>query len=266
MKENNRIVGGVNKDSAELAALMYSYITSGEITQVDLETAEIVKIIENAYRDVNIAFANEVALLCGKLGVDAKKAIELANKHPRVDILSPGPGVGGHCIPKDPYFLIHSAKENNLELRLISSAREVNESMPGHVLSLIKKSLSEVNKDPKTSKVSILGIAYKGNTDDSRNSPAKPIVKRLMEEDCNVISHDPFVSQDFGGRFSNNIEEAIKDSDCIVFIADHDDYRSMDLSKLKGMVKKPCIIIDSRRMFDPRFFSEEGLRYLSLGG
>jgi UDP-N-acetyl-D-mannosaminuronic acid dehydrogenase len=265
MQGNGRVVGGITPESADLAALIYSQITVGDISKETIETAEIVKVIENAYRDVNIAFANEIALLCEKKGIDANRAIELANKHPRVNIHSPGPGVGGHCIPKDPYFLIHSARESGLELRLISSARKINEAMPSHVLKLIKRSLMKVNKDPKTAKVSILGIAYKGNTDDSRNSPAEPIVRGLMAENFNVISHDPYVSQDFGGKFSNNIDDVLIESDCVVFVADHDYYRNLDIDKFKGKLNRPCVVIDSRRLFAPQTIEEEGIKYVGLG-
>jgi UDP-N-acetyl-D-mannosaminuronic acid dehydrogenase len=265
MQRNGRVVGGITPESADLAALIYSQITVGDISKETIETAEIVKVIENAYRDVKIAFANEIALLCEKKGIDANRAIELANKHPRVDIHTPGPGVGGHCIPKDPYFLIHSAEEAGIELKLISSARKINEAMPSHVLKLIKRSLKTVNKDPKTAKISILGIAYKGNTDDSRNSPAEPIVRGLMAENFNVISHDPYVSQDFGGKFSNNIEEVVTKSDCVVFVADHDYYRTLDIDNFKGTLNRPCVVIDSRRLFQPQTIEEEGIKYVGLG-
>jgi UDP-N-acetyl-D-mannosaminuronic acid dehydrogenase len=265
MQENGRVVGGLTDESADLASMAYSQIISGEISEVDIETAEMVKVVENAYRDVNIAFANEIALLCEKRGIDVSRTIDLANKHPRVDILRPGPGVGGHCIPKDPYFLLHSAKESDVELKLISTARRINESMPSHVLKLIKKSLRDVNKDPNKAKVSILGIAYKGNTDDSRNSPAEPIVRGLMAERINVISHDPYVSQDFGGDFSNNIEKVVTDSDCVVFVADHDFYKEMDIQKFKGSLNRPCVVVDSRRIFDAQTFEGEGIKYVGLG-
>ena len=265
MQENGRVVGGLTDTGAELAALAYSQITSGAITKADIETAEMVKIIENAYRDVNIAFANEIALLCEKRSVDASQVIELANKHPRVNIHSPGPGVGGHCIPKDPHFLLHSARECGIELKLISTARQINESMPEHVLRLIKKSLHDSNKDPRTAKVSIMGIAYKGNTDDSRNSPAEPIVRGLMAEKFNVISHDPYVSHDFGGAFSNDINHVLADSDCVVFVADHDYYKEMDLQKFKGAINQTCVVVDSRRLFDPQSFDGEMIKYVGLG-
>jgi UDP-N-acetyl-D-mannosaminuronic acid dehydrogenase len=264
IQENGRMLGGVNQISARLASMVYSHITRGEILIEEIEIAEMVKVVENAYRDVNIAFANEISLLCEKLGIDSKRVIKLANNHPRVNILSPGPGVGGHCIPKDPYLLLHSARAAGLDLRLISSARQINESMPRHVLKLIKKSLGKINKDPKTAKVSILGIAYKGNTDDSRNSPAEPIVKGL-QKNFNVISHDPYVSQDFGARFSNDFEEVVKDSDCVVFLADHDVYKNLDLKAFKNMLSNPCVVLDGRGLFEGKDFEGEGIRFVGLG-
>ncbi len=265
IQKNGRIVGGLNEESAYLAALLYRQITSGEVSTDSIETAEMVKVVENAFRDVNIAFANEIALLCEKMGVDASKVIKFANKHPRVNILEPGPGVGGHCIPKDPYLLIHAAKAAGFELNLISQARRINEAMPTHVLKLIERSLKDVNQDLRTAKVAILGIAYKGNTDDSRNSPAEPIVRSLMDSKCDVISHDPYAKHDFGGRFSNDLIEVVKGSDCLVFIADHDVYRKLDLQGIKSAVNKPCVLLDTRRLFEAQNVMDAGMGYAALG-
>ncbi len=248
IQTNSRVIGGINEESLNLAKMLYSSITSGELMTSDLGTAELVKIIENTYRDVNIALANEIAMLCEKLGVDAIKAIKIANKHPRVNIHLPGPGVGGHCIPKDPYFLINKAEELGVDLKIISSAREINENMPNHLLGLIERSLKKVNKDIKTSKVSILGIAYKGNTDDARGTPSEKVIKNLMKNDVDFISHDPFVSHDFGGKFSNNLEEVVEDSDCIVILTDHDLYKKMDLDSFTSLMNKPSVVIDGRRI------------------
>jgi len=265
MQANERIVGGVNERSAEMAAALYSQICRSRIWKTDLETAEIVKLVENTYRDVNIAFSNEIALLCEKLGVDVSTALELANRHPRVNILKPGPGVGGHCIPKDPHLLLDSARKAGLELKLISAAREVNESMPEHVVELIKRGLKEIDKTPEEARISIMGIAYKGNTDDARNSPAELIVKSLMSRSSNLISHDPYVTQDFGARFTRDIEEAVKGADCLVFLADHDVYRDLDPRMMKEKLGKPCVVVDTRRIFNPRLFEEERIRYIGLG-
>ncbi len=262
--KNSRIIGGIDEKSAGLAKELYSCVTSGELLTEDIQTAEIIKLIENTYRDVNIALANEIALFCEKKGIDAAKAIEIANRHPRVNIHAPGPGVGGHCIPKDPYFLIHEAEEMGLHLRLIRTSREINESMPGHVIELIQHALKSINKDIKDSKISILGIAYKGNTDDVRKTPSKEVIKKLMPI-SDVFSHDPYVSKDFGGKFSNDLEEVVSDSDCIVVMTDHDEYKDADMKKIIKGLKKPCVIVDSRRVIDPEMTQDAGAKYFGIG-
>jgi UDP-N-acetyl-D-mannosaminuronic acid dehydrogenase len=265
IQKNDRIVGGINEESALLAEALYSNVTSGDVITTDIATAEIVKVIENTYRDVNIALANEIAILCERLGVDAIKAIKLANRHPRVNIHMPGPGVGGHCVPKDPYFLISKADELGVELKVITSARKVNEAMPKHMLRIIEKALKGVNKRVEDAKVAVLGIAYKGNTDDIRGTPSKEIIEGLMKANCEVFSHDPFVSQDFGGKFSNDLNEVARDADCLVILTDHDLYKKLDLKKLSKMLRKPGVVVDGRRILDPRIVEGEGLRYFGVG-
>lgn len=265
IQKNDRVVGGVNEESASLARELYLSVTSGEVFITDIATAEVVKVIENTYRDVNIALANEIALLCEKLGVDAMEAITLANRHPRVNLHLPGAGVGGHCVPKDPYFLISRAEELGIELKVISSARKVNEAMPQHVLKIIEKALKGVNKRVEDSKVAVLGIAYKGNTDDVRGAPSKAVIEGLRKASCDVFSHDPFVTQDFGGGFSNDLEEAARDADCLVILTDHDIYKNLDLKRLSKILKKPGVVVDGRRILDPSKAEGEGLRYFGIG-
>jgi UDP-N-acetyl-D-mannosaminuronic acid dehydrogenase len=265
IQKNSRIVGGITGESAALAKALYSHITSGELITTDIKTAELVKVIENTYRDVNIALSNEIAMLCEKLGVDAIRAIEMANKHPRVNLLRPGTGVGGHCIPKDPHFLIGKAEEIGVELRVITSARKVNENMPKHLLGIIEKALKSADKRIEDSKVAVLGIAYKGNTDDVRETPSREIIETLAELNCDVFSHDPFVSQDFGRKFSNNVEDAAKDADCLVIVTDHDEYKSLDLEALSKILKKPSVIVDGRRIIDPQSAAESDFHYFGVG-
>jgi UDP-N-acetyl-D-mannosaminuronic acid dehydrogenase len=264
IRSNPRIIGGLTEECSELARLLYSNITSGELVITDIETAEVVKILENTYRDVNIALANEIAMLCEKLGVDAAKAIEIANKHPRVNLLSPGPGVGGHCIPKDPYFALESARKFGLELRVIRSARQVNEDMPTHMLSIIKRALESTGKEIKDSKIAVLGVAYKGDTNDIRGSPSREIVRSLLPF-TDVFSHDPLANQDFGGKFSNDIDEVVKDADCVVVLTDHREYKNLDLEKLSNLVKKPGVIVDGRRLLDPDHARDKGFAYFGIG-
>jgi UDP-N-acetyl-D-mannosaminuronic acid dehydrogenase len=248
-----------------LAKLLYKNITAGELIIDNISTVEVVKIIENTYRDVNIALANEIALICEKLGVDATRAIEIANKHPRVHLHMPGAGVGGHCIPKDPCFLIDKANKLGVKLKVISAARELNENMPKHMLRLIETALKSVNKSVENAKISILGVAYKGNTDDTRGTPAEGIIKSLIQTNCEVFSHDPYVTQDFGGKFSNRLEEAISDSDCVVIVADHDEYKHLDLKKISKLLKKPSVIVDGRRILNPEEVEGTGISYFGVG-
>lgn len=264
MQTNSRVIGGINEESMHLAKELYASITTGELILTDITTAEVVKVIENTYRDVNIALANEIALLCEKLKVDAIKAISIANKHPRVNIHLPGAGVGGHCLPKDPYFLIKKAEEFNLKLNVIEAARKTNENMPSHVVKLVEKALKKANKDLKNAKVSILGLAYKGNTDDTRETPARKIIYELRNK-CRVFSHDPIVTQDFGEEFSNDLEKILRNADCLVIVTDHDVYKSLDLQKIKKLMSEPCIIIDGRRVIDPEKAKKYNIEYYGIG-
>jgi len=174
--ENDRIIGGLNERSTEICAEFYRTFVSGELHLTDARTAETAKLVENAFRDVNIAFANELSLLADQLDLDVWRLIELANKHPRVDILSPGPGVGGHCIAVDPWFLVHASPEMT---PLIRMAREVNQQKPQRVVERIVKRAGRF-KNPK---IACLGLAYKPDIDDLRESPAVAIVDALVERD-----------------------------------------------------------------------------------
>jgi UDP-N-acetyl-D-mannosaminuronic acid dehydrogenase len=265
IRENPRIIGGLNRESAEAAKEFYKTFVEGELFLEDLGTVEVVKLIENTYRDVNIALANEIARLCEVLGVDAIRAIELANRHPRVCIHRPGAGVGGHCIPKDPYFLLHKAASLGIQLQVIEAARRINDSMPLHVVSLIEKALESVNKRLEDSKVAVLGVAYKGDTDDVRGTPARDIIKKLMVSKASVFSHDPFVKQDFGGRFSNNLEKVLKHSDCVVVVTDHSLYKTLNPKDLARNLGTQCVLVDARRILKPGEFEEQGFGYFGVG-
>ncbi len=262
---NSRVVGGIDERSAELAGVFYENITSGDVYKDAVEIVEVVKLIENTFRDVNIALANDVALLCEALGIDAIKAINLANKHPRVNFHMPGVGVGGHCIPKDPYFLIKEAEKHGVNLSVIKASRERNSNMPFHVLEKLKSALKKQGKDIKESTVAVLGIAYKGNVDDVRETPAEPIIKTLMKSGVDVFSHDPYVSQDFGGKFSNEIKTVVKNADALVIVTDHDEYKKLDFGDLRLLMKDKAIILDGRRILNPEDIKRLGFIYYGIG-
>src|SRR6202048_31084 len=187
LEQNDRLAGGLTPECAEVAADLYSAFVKGAIMRTDATTAEMVKVMENTFRDVNVALANEFALIAERIGVDVWEAIRLANHHPRVNVLRPGPGVGGHCIAVDPWFLVESAPEGT---RLIRAAREVNDAMPDHVVSRLAALV------PPPAAVALLGVTYKAEVDDVRESPALEVARLAVERGYAVRLCDPHVKTD----------------------------------------------------------------------
>lgn len=257
MTHNARIIGGFNEKSADLTAQLYSYITQGEIIKVkNITSAEMVKLMENTYRDVNIALSNELAKICEKINVNANEVINAANYHPRVNLHTPGPGVGGHCIPIDPYFLIEIAEKYGETAKLISDSRLINDSMPDHVLSI----LSKFNDGIST--VSVLGIAYKGNVDDVRETPSKKLIELLIKNEYKVVAHDPIVKKEVIETFnvdSVSYENSLK-SDCIIIMTDHDMYK-----ELKPEQVKDKLVISTKPILDSDKFREAGINFQAIG-
>lgn len=263
MTHNARVIGGINEKSADIAVALYEHITEGEIIEVkDLITAEMVKLMENTYRDTNIALSNELAKVCEKLGIDAIEAITAANHHPRVNIHIPGPGVGGHCLSIDPYFIVEMAEQEGVESTLIKNARAINEGMPGHVAEIVVDTLNENGKQIKGSKIGILGVAYKGNVADARETPSKPLIEILLEKGFDVYAHDPYTSSDliksFGARPVSM--EDVLNSDCVVLITDHDEYKHITPSMIKNK-----IFICTRPILNPDDFKREGVVFKGIG-
>ena len=259
MTHNTRIVGGFNRESAELASRLYSYITEGDIITVkNMTSAEMVKLMENTYRDVNIALANEFALLCEKIDVDVNEVIKSANYHPRVNIHTPGPGVGGHCIPVDPYFLIELGRKYDVATRLLDASRYVNSYMPEHVLDLILK----YKEDRDNYSIAILGMAYKGNVDDIRETPTIKLIELAGRLDFDVYVNDPFVDDDviesFGVK-AIEYEDALE-CDCVVLMTDHDLYKNLKPEMLANK-----FIISTRPILDADEFRDRGVNFQAIG-
>jgi len=263
MTHNARVIGGINEESTNRAVKLYQRITEGEIIKVkDLMTAEMVKLMENTYRDTNIALANELAMVCELLGIDTIEAINAANHHPRVSIHTPGPGVGGHCLSIDPYFIIEIADKKGLEARLIKTAREVNQKMPEHVVKLVIETLDELRKPVKNSKIGILGVAYKGNVADARETPAKPLIKLLIDKGADVCANDPYVPDEIiksYGAEPVDMDSALN-CDCVVLVTDHDQYRRIT----PDMIKSKAFIC-TRPILNPHEFKEKGLIFKGVG-
>ena len=243
--ENARVIGGVTPESAQAGADLYSIFVKGEIVKTDATTAEMVKLMENTYRDVNIAIANEFAHLADKFGVDVWKAISIANRHPRVKILSPGPGVGGHCISVDPWFFVETAPELT---RLIYNSRQVNDAQPHFVVELVKRALGEL----KGKKVAALGLAYKPNVDDLRESPATKVVHLLQEEGAQVKAWEPFKpgANIPGIDMAKNLEDALKDAELILLLVRHTDFISLSPLKVREMTRAR-IVVDTVNVWRP---------------
>ncbi len=246
---NDRIVGGMTEEAADAAKNLYAVFCQGEILTTDAVTAEMAKLVENSYRDVNIAFANELSVISDKLGIDVWELIRLANHHPRVNILQPGPGVGGHCIAVDPWFIVAAAPE---ESRLIRTAREVNDAKPEWVIEQAKSALAGL---PDSAELSVLGLAFKANIDDLRESPAIEIAAHLAdslpERRLNVA--EPHIEA-LPGKLANrrnveflSVEESIQRSDVVLVLVDHDAVKEVGPELLEGKV-----LIDTRGTFDLR--------------
>lgn len=231
---DNRIIGGIDQKSCLMAKEIYSSFVKGEIEIVDDVTAELVKLMENSYRDVNIALANEFSLIAETLGVDIKKVIELANKHPRVNILNPGIGVGGHCLPVDPWFITEVDPKNSV---LVQSARRINDEMPYKAAARIRKAVSEI-LDPK---IVALGITYKPDVYDLRESPALKVIELLREDGYQVEAYDPVVD----GYKYNSIKDIAKGADCLAVLVEHSPIREMLADaehEMKSVMRNPIII------------------------
>jgi len=233
--DNDRIIGGIDKISADKARDLYKTFCNGNIFLADSKTAEMAKLVENSFRDVNIAFANELSVICDRLGINVWELIELANRHPRVNILQPGPGVGGHCIAVDPWFIVAAAPE---EARLIRTAREVNDDKPHWVLNRVKAKADRF-KDPV---IGCLGLAFKANIDDLRESPALDITKELISQGIGrVMACEPNVTHGFDKFPLYSLEQVLREADILLVLVDHDEFKEIDRELLKEKV-----LIDTR--------------------
>ena len=235
--ENVRIIGGVTSQCAERARELYKIFVEADCLITDCRTAELSKLVENSFRDVNIAFANELSLICDKLDINVWELIKLANRHPRVNILQPGPGVGGHCIAVDPWFIVNSTPD---EAKLIRMARLVNDSKPIFVLNKVNQAVQAIGKDTSELSIACLGLAFKPDIDDLRESPALSIAQKIGSISfSSIFLVEPNIDHIPKGLDSDKteligLERAIKSADIIVLLVDHASFKSMDLSLLSG--------------------------------
>ncbi len=236
LTRNDRVIGGISPHCAERATALYGLALEGRCLLTTAGTAELVKLAENAYRDVNIAFANELSMVCDRLAIDVWEAVELANHHPRVDILRPGPGVGGHCIAIDPWFIVDSAAGDT---DLIEAARKVNDAKPHHLASQIVAAA----KDMDAPVIACLGLAYKADIDDLRQSPAVTVVRDLAAAGIGtILAVEPYVDElppELAGLDNvakANLDEALESAHIVVLLAEHRVFKEVVKERLSGKV------------------------------
>jgi UDP-N-acetyl-D-mannosaminuronic acid dehydrogenase len=257
LEQNDRLAGGLTPACAERAAELYTAFVKGTIMRTDATTSEMVKVMENTFRDVNVALANEFALIAERIGVDVWEAIRLANHHPRVNVLRPGPGVGGHCIAVDPWFLVGAAPR---EARLIRTSRAVNDSMPEHVVSLLGGLVSP------PAPVALLGITYKAEVDDIRESPALRVAELAVERGYDVRLCDPHVKPDVPDLPAPllPLEQALRDAEAVVLLVDHRDFQALDLDLVSVLVGSKRVL-DARNALDRTAWQKHGFEVSLLG-
>ena len=271
-----KVVGGLTPEFTEIASLLYGSIIEKIVPVRDCKTAEAVKMLENVFRNVNIALVNELALIFEKMGIDIWEVIKAAKTKPYGFMaFYPGPGVGGHCIPLDPYYLAYRAKQFGIIPRFIETAGEINDYMPIHIVNLAERILLKLGKKLRGTKVSVLGLAYKKDISDTRESPAIGIIEELIERGANVRVYDPYaktIDTKFGRFYSESaIDKVLTWAECVIFVTDHTVFKK-DINKILAILKqKPesTIVVDSRNIISKEILENishrENIVYVKLG-
>jgi UDP-N-acetyl-D-mannosaminuronic acid dehydrogenase len=253
----SRVCGGANPQTAQVMALLYSTVVKARIDETDLVTAELVKTAENTYRDVKIAFANELGLVCEAAGGDFRRVRELVAGSAGQDMLLSGAGVGGHCIPKDPWLLVHGA--GGVEPRLVTAARAVNDRMPLHMARLVEDGLDEAGVAVAGARIVVLGYAYLENTGDTRNSPSEVLVGCLRDRGADMVVPDPWVAEHAG-----DLWERAQGAHAVVLMVAHDEYRDLDLERL-GRIVATRVLVDGRHVVEDEVAHRAGFVFRALG-
>ncbi len=268
-----RVIGGGCEEANEKAKFLYGKVVKKELQVTDTLTAELTKCIENTYRDVNIAFANEMALVTESFNRNIFEIIELINhRHDRM-MHYPGSGVGGHCLTKDPWLLMYGLETytpNKYTPKILPESRRLNDFMPEHVIELMESAIKEAGGIMDNLRIALFGVSYKANTDDTRNTPTERIIsilkQRYHSHNIEYIAHDHYVKvKDYSAtELTDDIKVAAKDSDILIFATNHKEYYDLDLEELKRIMKTP-IIIDGRNIFKKQQVEEKGFIYRKVG-
>jgi UDP-N-acetyl-D-mannosaminuronic acid dehydrogenase len=273
----DRIVGGIDEESTRRGIELYRHIVKANLHSTDALTAEVAKVTENAYRDVNIAFANEVALICESLGVNVHDVRRFVNSlpndnsnpsaNPYRNMHVPGAGVGGHCLPKDSWLLkygLDAYGSTKFDPAIITGSRYLNDYMPIHMVELVKEALMEKNIKLADAKIAILGVAFLENSDDTRNTSTETLYNSLKKQCKDIIAHDPYVKEYEDMKITSDIESAIKGSDCVFVMTRHREYSALKPSQLKKWMKTP-VIVDGRNVFNQDECLRLGFSFRGVG-
>ena len=269
------VVGAVDELTARACTTLWRHALGVESVVVDgPRTAEMVKLADNLWVDLNIALANELAKVCDRLGIDALQVIEAANTMPKggnpANILRPSMGVGGYCLTKDPWFVNHLGKSVGLDLEIPRTSRTVNDTMPAYTYGLLKQLLADQGKAVETSRIAVLGIAFKNNTGDCRLTPTKYVVALLEESGCELSVHDPWVPNEEAVEVTKipltaDIESAVEGADALVVLAGHRQFHQIPLVRLAELTAANCVFLDGRNSFDPAAVRAAGFVYKGIG-
>ena len=261
-----RLVGGINQNITKIITMIYKYVFSVDLIEMEnCKTANAVKLTTNVFRDINIAFVNELALMFEKLGIDTMNVLQAAKAKYNFQVHYPGAGVGGPCLPINSYQLLNTARRAGVKLSIIESGRMINETMPDHVIRLTRDAFNECKKPIEKSKILIMGISYKPNIKDIQLSPAKEIIKKFQNLDTQVYLYDPFFhsTEVFGLKVEDNLENILPEMDAVVIVTGHDEFKHIEINSFSKIKSK--ILIDSRGIIDPISIKNTNLIFRGLG-
>lgn len=261
-----RVVGGITPEWAEITRELYQFIIDEDIKVLrNIKTTEAAKVIENTQRDLNIALMNELAMIFEKIGIDVMEVIDGASTKWNFNVYYPGGGVGGHCLPVDPYYLVKKAKELGYHSKVIAAGRTINDHMPRHVFNLLVDALNENERPVKNSKIVVLGLSYKENVGDDRESPSEELIHELGRNHARVTIVDPYIEKtEVYGDLERDVYHALEDAEAMILMTAHNQFRELDFERVKDLMKIP-IVVDARRIYNPHDLRKMGFHYSGVG-
>jgi UDP-N-acetyl-D-glucosamine dehydrogenase len=260
-----KIVGGINKESTDIACLLFSQIIEKVVSVSSLKVAEATKMLENIFRSVNIALINDLSKFLEKLGIDTWEVIEAAASKPYGFLPHyPGPGVGGHCIPKDPFYLLYKARKMGTTIEFIEEAACINRNMPLYVIHIVEETLKKRNKTIEDSSFAVLGVTYKKDVLDTRRTPAKTVITELNKASKEIMTFDPLTTESYGPKSGRSLEETIKAKDCIILLVNHSYFKENNLEEKINELAPNCCIVDTRNFINSEKL-KKSILYKCLG-